>query len=238
MKIEKIAVLDILGPAYHYDAQGWRDGAIEGLIERLKKHDYKWQTAEEEARDEEDLILSGKETPLFMPGFAETILRLLRHRVHPVIVSAGTPRVLEYAMEAVARDYQERTGTSWKDIYSYDVSLVSTIPIGSKKDPETWRKAIEPIKEWMGDVPTISVHEDTFGNLTAGMQGLQAVYGYHVTSTKNGLATLCSNDRVLRGHMTEALEHLEKILESDSRYAHFSRMREREMVGYQTEVQK
>ncbi len=207
MTIEKIAVFDVLGPMYHYDARGWIDGAIEPLIERLHQHGYTGKNMAEEARDEEDLQRTQKEPILIMPGFAETVLYLRHHQVLPVVVSAGTPWVLENTLKLAARDYQTRTGDDCRAeqlVASSD--LISTIPFGSKRDPETWRKAVQ---QYVG-AEVIAIYEDTFANLTAAAEGLTPQVGYHVTSTRHGLARLCRDQRIYRGHMLEALEHLQR----------------------------
>ena len=202
---EKIVVFDVLGPAYHYDQKGWISGAVEPLLERLKKYGYTGKTDVEEAQDEESMIKSGKETPLIMPGFVETVLYLQKERIRPVVVSAGTPWVLEYCIDRAAQDYTDRTGTVIRpEQLVQSADLVSTVGMGSKKKMETWTKAVEGY----GGVEVRAVYEDTFANLTASMEGLNPTRGYHVTSTKFGLARLEHDPMIVRGHMEELLKHI------------------------------
>ncbi|MFH1053394.1 MAG: hypothetical protein V1740_03165 [Candidatus Woesearchaeota archaeon] len=209
MTQERIAVFDVLGPAYHYDRNGWIDGAVDPLLERLKKHGYTGKTSEEESRDEEDMIRSGKETPLIMPGFAECVLQATKHRIRPVVVSAGTDWVLEYCIERAAKDYCERTGVKGirPDQLVQRSDLISTVSIGSKKDPQTWKQAVEKYS----NPNTFVVFEDSLPNLVAAMEGLDSA-GFHVTPTIYGLAEVLPNPTigdkfVYRGHMLEAAEN-------------------------------
>ena len=207
MTTERIAVFDILGPMYHYDPRGWTNGAVEGLLIRLERHKYVFTNDNEAAQAEEDLQKSGREEIYIMPGFAETVLYLREQKVRPVVVSAGTPWVLEHTVELAAREYSARAGRHLtREQLVAPTDLVSTVPIGSKKDPQTWRRAVQPY----AGAEVIAVYEDTFANLTAAMPGVTPQVGYHVTSTQNGLARLCRDERIYRGHMLEVLEHLQK----------------------------
>jgi hypothetical protein len=208
-KIERIAVFDVLGPMYHYDVNGWINGALQPLVARLKKHGYKGVTVEEEAKNEEIMLRAGKEIPEIMPGFVETVLYLHEQRIRPVIVSAGTDWVLEHTLGLVAADYTQRTGVSVvPEQLVHPNDLISTIPIGSKRDPETWKKAT---RQYRG-ARVVAIYEDTFANCIAAKEGLHARRGYHVTSTKNGLAVLMGDNTLYRGHMEENLAHLKTVV--------------------------
>ncbi|MFH1316921.1 MAG: hypothetical protein ABII01_05365 [Candidatus Woesearchaeota archaeon] len=215
MTRQRIAVLDVLGPAYHYDEKGWVESAVEGLKSQLISHGYSGQTQEAEARDEEDMIKSGKQPLVIMPGFVETVLFARGKGIKPVIVSAGTDYVLERCIELAAEDYDLRKGqyVDPEDLVRRE-DRISTVPIGSKRDIRTWRKAVERY-----DSPhTIAVYEDSFPNLVAALNGLDPIIGCHVTSTRNGLAVVEDNNferfdgSVYRGHMLEHLPHLQDLI--------------------------
>ena len=211
---EQIVVFDVLGPMYHYDEKGWVGGALGPLLERLEAHGYEMRTAVEEAAAEEHMLVNGVETPHIMPGFAETALYLRDQGVRPVVVSAGSNGALEYTMELAAKDYSDRRGNT---INSADLvrpeDIISTVPIGSKKKAETWSEATARY----GSADTLAVYEDTFANLMAAMEGLRAGRGYHITSTKEGLAQLCDDKRIFRGHMKEAQQDLVRLIEDVAR---------------------
>lgn len=199
----KIAVLDVLGPMYHYDAQGWIEGAAGPLVKIFKDLGLSYSSDQEAAQIEEDLMKTNKTTPVIMQGFAEYVLGLRERSIRPVVVSAGTPWVLEHTLELAAQDHYDRTGqmSNPEDLVEH-ADLISTVPIGSKKKPETWAAAVANY-----DAATIAVFEDTFANLTAAIEGLNAERGYHITSTKHGLAQVLSDSKIYRGHMEEAGSH-------------------------------
>ena len=87
---QKIVAFDILGPMYYYGMDGWANGALKTLTDKLREHGYTGKTSEEEARDEADMLLSGKEVPNITPGFVETVLYIHEQGdAFPIIVSAG-----------------------------------------------------------------------------------------------------------------------------------------------------
>ena len=210
---ERIAVFDVLGPAYHYDPNGWNNGAVEPLIGILKREGYKGKNLAEEARDEEAYQRTGNAQIYIMPGFAETVLYLREQGVRPVVVSAGTGWVLENILGLAAQDYEARTGihVDPEELVEYG-DLHSTIPIGDKKVPATWAEAVRQY----GDPETVAVYEDTWKNLEAAVEGLDADVGYHVVSTRSGLAVV-KQGRIYRGHMEEALGHLRDNLDDNDR---------------------
>ncbi len=210
--IPKIVVFDVLGPMYHYNENGWTQGAAEGLLALLEEKGITFSTDNEVAQAEEDLQRGGI-TPYIMPGFVETALYLREHQVKPVVVSAGTPWVLEHTLELAARDYSTRTGMPVNPEQLVDqVDLISTVSLGSKKSPETWSKAVQKY----GNTQTLAVYEDTFANLTAAVQGLKPQEGYHVTSTRSGLTQVCLDPLpIYRGHMQEIGQRLQKIISGD-----------------------
>lgn len=207
MKKDKIVVFDILGPLYHYDAKGWINGAADPAIEILRKAGYKFSNDEEAARVEEDYFVNKGNKPIIMPGFAEIALYLNSEGIKPVVVSAGTDKVLGHMVECAAKDYSDRIGEviDPKQLVRAE-DLTSTIPIGSKKDPKTWIKAVDKYRK----PETLAVFEDSFANLMAAVDGLDAEVGYHVTSTKSGLSVLLSDQRIFRGHMEEAYGHIKQ----------------------------
>jgi hypothetical protein len=120
---------------------------------------------------------------------------------------------LENAIDLAAKDYTDRTKqmTNPEQLIKLD-DLISTVKIGSKKNPDTWTKA----KEKYDGALTITVYEDTYANLKAALQGLKACFGYHITSTKNGLARLvdrCNGPEIFRGHMEECLPDMKNRAE-------------------------
>lgn len=239
MTKETIAIFDALGPIYHYDPKGWVSGAAEGLLARLESHGYHFTHDDEVAQAEEDLQRHQDEQIYIMPGFAETALYFQKNKVRPVIISAGTHWVLENTLEEAAKDYSDRTGTIIKPEQLVEPSdLITTIGLGSKKNPITWTKAIERY----GFAEILAVYEDIFANLTAAMEGLHnfdklggplcyssgIVYAFHVTSTKFGMARVlesqinentrrfiypASRGGIFRGHVEEALPLLSEAIE-------------------------
>ncbi len=217
MTTERIAVFDVLGPMYHYDPNGWITTALEPLAGKLQKHGYTGKTAEEEAQDEESLVRSGKEPIHIMPGFAEIALFFRQHRVRPVVVSAGTPWVLEHTLELAAQDYSARTGNyKVREQLVTPSDLVSTVAFGSKKDPETWQKAVQPYD----GAKVVAIYEDNMANLIAAIVGLEPTYGFHVVSSKSGLARAgyrehrdeIHHTEIFRGHMEETLKLMQEVL--------------------------
>ena len=207
--IERLVVFDVLGPMYHYDASGWEGGAVLPMLDRLRKHGYEIDTAVKEAEAEETMLLTKQEIPLIMPGFVETALFLCSEGVTPVVVSAGSSQVLEYTLELAAEEYYTRTGVYVApEKVILPEHLISTVPIGSKKQSETWATAVERF----GRVPVLSVYEDTFKNLEAAMGGLDATVGYHVTSTKSGLSVVEHDKKIIRGHMQELYGPIQKLV--------------------------
>jgi beta-phosphoglucomutase-like phosphatase (HAD superfamily) len=200
---DPIALFDVLGPAYHYDPHGWIESATDPGIAKLKEHGYNPKTLAEAARDEEDMVINGKEAPLIMPGFAETVLYLREKGIAPVVVSAGTPRLLEHMIDAVARDHTDRTKkyvTPEHIVHPDD--LISTVDIGDKKVPLTWKKAIEGYN----GATVMAVWEDSYPNITAAIDGTNALLGFHVISAEYGLARSLGRHKVVRGSMNEILK--------------------------------
>src|SRR3989338_4932051 len=111
-KTESLVVFDVLGPAYHYDDKGWAVGAADPLLDLLEKHGYHGSNDAENAENEERLQRVDGVVPLIMPGFVETVQMLKKYPVKSVVVSAGTPWILENAIDLAAKEYRDRTGIS------------------------------------------------------------------------------------------------------------------------------
>jgi hypothetical protein len=209
MKKQKIVAFDILGPMYHYDgAQGWKEdeGAVKTLLDIFKKFGYDPKTGEEEAQAEEQIFEKGQAQVSITPGFVETVLYTHQNRALPVIISAGSPGAFEFVLEEAVRDYKNRTGEtiSVNQLFPEE-HRHSTVPVGSKKKPETWAT----VAARYGQADVLTTYEDTFANMQAAMQGMNCE-GYFVVAQPSGLVTL--EKRIHKGTMQELLPQLKEKL--------------------------
>jgi hypothetical protein len=207
----KIVGLDILGPMYHYDdVQGWKpeEGAVKTLLEKIEAFGYNPQTADEEAKVEEEMLRKGETAVDIMPGFVESVIYAQLQGAVPIIISAGTPDCFEIALEAAAKDYTDRTGGFVRPQQLFpEEHRHSTVGVGSKKKAETWA---EIVRERYGNrAHVVATYEDTWANLQAAVGGLGGE-GYHVVAQPSGLVTV--EKGIYRGTMTELLSQLKEAL--------------------------
>ncbi len=200
---KKIAVFDVLGPAYNYGP--WVNSAVEPAEKLLSQWGYDVSTMEKGAKAETEFIRSGKGIPFITRGFVENVLELQDQGIVSVIVSAGDDYTLNYMIAEAVGHYERQTGQRMKvqDVIDKG-NIISTIPIGDKKDPKTWQIAVRRY----GFTDTRFVYEDSLGNLEAALQGLDGEVGFHVTFTPSGLKKLEHEKEIYRASMVEARDYI------------------------------
>lgn len=188
--MEDIVVFDALGPIYQYkEAKGKMENCIPlvfNLIEALHSKKLK-EVGNDNAKKlllgaqmEADYIRMEVIHPVATSYSVETLLRLRKKGIMPVVISGCVDETLGCTLDKVIENYAKEHGLDANpaEIIPYK-NRISTLPLGQKSDPKTWQTAV--YDNFGTNSRILFGYEDSLGNATALAEGLNCP-GLHVVS--------------------------------------------------------
>ncbi|MDO8740577.1 MAG: hypothetical protein Q7J54_03310 [Candidatus Woesearchaeota archaeon] len=204
---QDIVVFDVLGPIYQYaEVNGRLENCIPFAYEKIKElHPEEYERAKNDfafaAEMEFRLFKEGAITCIATPFAVDTLLYLKEKGIMPVVASAGTDETLRFTLDTIVDNYNRQNGTKLvaNEVIPYK-NLISTSPIGSKKDPKTWQTAV--YDNFGANNRILLGYEDSINNCLALANGLNCT-GLHIVSENCNLSIVQYNPTIIRGTMEQ-----------------------------------